>query len=35
LFVSSIADEFFRDLESDLKKRSASQSAKPKSLWES
>lgn len=27
-------DEFFKDLQSDLQKRSASRSAKPKSLWE-
>lgn len=34
LFISLIADEFFKDLQSDLQKRSASRSAKPKSLWE-
>ena len=34
LFSPLIADEFFKDLESDLKKRSASKSSKPKSLWE-
>lgn len=32
--VLSHADEFFRDLQSDLQKRSSARSEKPKSLWE-
>lgn len=32
--VDSHADEFFRDVQSDLRKRSASRSATPNSLWE-
>jgi hypothetical protein len=31
---SSHAGEFFRDVQADLRRRSATRSAKPKSLWE-